>query len=188
MVSCFLDADLPRVDNCSGKENIEQVLRLPIERCQIPFLVSKAGLKRCSIWGKPFILFQFSLIVIDWIRFCILGEMSASKGDEALAEYKKALEVMCARKSAPKRAAFVEDDEVQFLRSSKRLTVAAAAPSSSKKKSKASGSSPSASYDWAIVLTNLNTKVFPSTPVLLASDLPSYPRDGTIDTPPAHQI
>ncbi|KAH0873505.1 LOW QUALITY PROTEIN: hypothetical protein HID58_070867, partial [Brassica napus] len=117
-------------------ENIEQVLRLPIERCQIPFLVSKAGLKRCSIWG----------------------EMSASKGDEALAEYKKALEVMCARKSAPKRAAFVEADEVQFLRSSKRLTVAAAAPSSSKKKSKASGSSPSASYDWATVLTNLNTK------------------------------
>ncbi|KAF3515940.1 hypothetical protein DY000_02060890 [Brassica cretica] len=86
------------------------------------------------------------------------------------------------------RTAFVEDDEVQFLRSSKRLTVAAAAPSSSKKKSKASGSSPSASYDWATVLTNLNTKVFPSTPVLLASDLPSSPRDGTIETPPAHQI
>ncbi|KAF3526910.1 hypothetical protein F2Q69_00048447 [Brassica cretica] len=118
MVSCFLDADLPRVDNSSRKENIEQVLRLPIERCQIPFLVIKAGLKRCSIWG----------------------EMSASKGDEALAEYNKALE---------------------FLRSSKRLTVPAAAPSSSKKKSKASGSSPSASYDWATVLTNLNTKVFP---------------------------
>ncbi|KAF3525968.1 hypothetical protein F2Q69_00046095 [Brassica cretica] len=49
-------------------------------------------------------------------------------------------------------------------------TVAATAPSSSKKKSKASGSSPSASYDWTTVLTNLNTKVFPSTPVLLASD------------------
>ncbi|KAF3594121.1 hypothetical protein DY000_02021216 [Brassica cretica] len=77
------------------------------------------------------------------------GEMSGSKGDEVLAEYKKALE---------------------FLRSSKRLTVAATAPSSSKKKSKASGSYPSASYDWTTVLTNLNTKVFPSTPVLLASE------------------
>ena len=82
--------------------------------------------------------------------------MSRSKGDEALAEYKH------------KRAASVDDDEVQFLRSSKRLKVAATAPSSFKKKSKASGSSPSTSYDWTTVLTNLNTKVFPSTPVLLA--------------------
>ncbi|KAH0872002.1 hypothetical protein HID58_069364 [Brassica napus] len=128
--------DLPRVDYSSGRKTIEQMLRLPIERRQIPFLVSKAVLKRCSIWG----------------------EMSRSKGDEALAEYKH------------KRAASVDDDEVQFLRSSKRLMVAATAPSSSKKKSKASGSSPSASYDWTTVLTNLNTKVFPSTLVLLASE------------------
>ncbi|KAH0893238.1 hypothetical protein HID58_055667 [Brassica napus] len=148
IVSCFLDAHLPRVDYSSGRETIERVLRLPIERRQIPFLVSKAVLKCCSIWG----------------------EMSGSKGDEALAEYKKALEVMSARKFVPKRAASVDDDEVHFLRSSKCLTVAATAPSSSKKKSKASGSSPSASYDWTRVLTNLNTKVFPSTPVLMASE------------------
>ncbi|KAH0862809.1 hypothetical protein HID58_080020, partial [Brassica napus] len=144
--------NLPRVDYSSGRETLEWVLRLPIERRQIPFLVSKTALKRCSIWG----------------------EMSGSKGDEALVEYKKALEVMSARKSAPKRAASVDDDEVQFLRSSKRLTVAATAPSSSMKKSKASGSSPSASYDWTTVLTNLNTKVFPSTPVLLASEEDSF--------------
>ncbi|KAF3487520.1 hypothetical protein F2Q69_00052606 [Brassica cretica] len=140
--------DLPRVDYSSGRKTVEQMLRLPIERRQTPFLVSKAALKRCSIWG----------------------EMSRSKGDEALAEYKKALEVMSVRKSAPKRAASVDDDEVQFLRSSKRLTVAATAPSCSKKKFKALGSSPSASYDWTTVLTNLNTKVFPSTLVLLASE------------------
>ncbi|KAL0656039.1 hypothetical protein Bca4012_076623 [Brassica carinata] len=78
--------DLPRVDYSSGRETIEWVLRLPIERRQIPFLVSKAALMRCSIWG--------------------------SKRDEALAEYKKDLEVMSARKSAPKRTAFVDDDEV----------------------------------------------------------------------------
>ncbi|KAH0867437.1 LOW QUALITY PROTEIN: hypothetical protein HID58_074459, partial [Brassica napus] len=108
--------DLPRVDYSSGRETIERVLRLPIERRQIHFLVSKAALKGCSIWG----------------------EMSGSKGDETLAEYKKALQVMSARKSAPKRAASVDDDEVQFLRSRKRLTVVATAPSSSKKKSKAS--------------------------------------------------
>ncbi|KAF2532080.1 hypothetical protein F2Q70_00030347 [Brassica cretica] len=140
--------DLPRVDYSSGRKTVEQMLRLPIELRQTPFLVSKAALKRCSIWG----------------------EMSRSKGDEALAEYKKALEVMSVRKSAPKRAASVDDDEVQFLRSSKRLTVAATAPSCSKKKFKALGSSPSASYDWTTVLTNLNTKVFPSTLVLLASE------------------
>ncbi|KAF3533232.1 hypothetical protein DY000_02040203 [Brassica cretica] len=79
--------------------------------------------------------------------------MSGSKGDEALAEYKKALEI---------------------IRSYKRQAVAAAAPSSSKRKTKALGSSPigfpSAIYDWATVLTNLNAKVFPSTPVLLASE------------------
>ncbi|KAH0939081.1 LOW QUALITY PROTEIN: hypothetical protein HID58_006542 [Brassica napus] len=108
-------ADLARVDYSSGRETIERVLRLPIERRQIPFLLSKAALK-----------------LIDWICFCILGEMSGSKGDEALAEYKKALEVMSARKSAPKRAAFVDDDEVHAY--------------------------------------NLNTKVFPSIPVLLASE------------------
>ncbi|KAF3602746.1 hypothetical protein F2Q69_00036253 [Brassica cretica] len=45
------------------KDTIEQVLKPPLERRQIPFLVSKPALKRCSIWG----------------------EMSGSKGDEALA-------------------------------------------------------------------------------------------------------
>ncbi|KAF3554568.1 hypothetical protein F2Q69_00013616 [Brassica cretica] len=44
--------DLPRVDYSSGKDTIEQVLKLPLERRQIPFLVSKAALKHCSIWGK----------------------------------------------------------------------------------------------------------------------------------------
>ena len=100
--------------------------------------------------------------------------MSGSKGDEALAEYKKALEVMSARKAAPKRAASTEDDEVKFIRSGKRHAGAAAAPSSSKWRSKASDSSPkdspSAPYDWATLLNNLNTKVFLSTPVLLASE------------------
>ncbi|KAH0903358.1 hypothetical protein HID58_042861, partial [Brassica napus] len=145
--------DLPRVDYPSGKDTIEHVLKLPLERCQTPFLVSKALLKRCSIWG----------------------EISGSKGDEALAEYKNPLEVMSARKAAPKRVAPTEDDdETHIIRSSKRQAVAAAAPSSSKKKSKASGSSPkgssSAPYHWATVLTNLNANVFPSTPVLLASE------------------
>ena len=104
--------------------------------------------------------------------------MSGTKGNEALVEYKKALEVMSAKKAAPKRAISTEDDEVQFIGGNKRRAGAAAAPSSSKKKSKVSGSSPkdspSAPYDWAIVLNNVNTKVFPSTPVLLASEEDSF--------------
>ncbi|KAF2553667.1 hypothetical protein F2Q68_00033607 [Brassica cretica] len=144
--------DLPRVDYFSGRDTIEQVSKLPLECRWVSFLVSEAALKRCSIWG----------------------EMSGSKGDEALAEYKKALEVMSAKKAAPKRAIFTEDDKVQFVGRNKRRAGAAAAPSSSKKKSKVSGSSPkeypSAPYDWAAVLNNLNTKVFPSTTVLLASE------------------
>ncbi|KAF2561603.1 hypothetical protein F2Q70_00016786 [Brassica cretica] len=144
--------DLPRVDYFSGRDTIEQVSKLPPECHQVSFLVSEAALKRCSVWG----------------------EMSGTKGNEALVEYKKALEVMSAKKAAPKRAISTEDDEVQFIGGNKRRAGAAAAPSSSKKKSKVPGSSPkdspSAPYDWATVLNNLNTKVFPSTPVLLASE------------------
>ncbi|KAH0922569.1 hypothetical protein HID58_022587 [Brassica napus] len=134
-----------------GRDTIEQMSKLPLECRQVSFLVSQAALKRCSVWG----------------------EMSVSKGDEALAEYKKALEVMSLKKDAPKRA-ISTDDEVQFIGSNKRRAGAAPAPSSSKKKSKVSGSSPkespSAPYDWATVLNNLNTKVFSSTPVLLVSE------------------
>ena len=103
-----------------------------------------------------------------------LGKISGSKVDEALAEYKKAPEVMSTKKTAPKRAISTEDDKVQFIGSNKRRAGAAAAPSSSKKKSKVSGSSPndspSAPYNWATLLNNLNTKVFHSTPLLLASE------------------
>ncbi|KAH0862591.1 hypothetical protein HID58_079802 [Brassica napus] len=80
--------------------------------------------------------------------------MYGSKGEEALAEYKKAIEVMSGKRAAPKRAApSKNDDEVQFIRSSKCQATTAPAPSSSKKKSKASGStpkvSPSSSFDPA---------------------------------------
>ncbi|KAH0902950.1 hypothetical protein HID58_042453 [Brassica napus] len=137
--------DIPSVDPSLGEKTIKQVLELPIECRQVPFLVSKEALERCSIWG--------------------------SKGEEALAEYKRALEVMSAKKSAPKKAAFSEnDDEVQFIKSNKRQPATALA-SSSKKKSRASRStpkvSPSSSSDPATVLANLNTKVFPLTPVVL---------------------
>ena len=81
--------------------------------------------------------------------------MLVSKGEEALAEYKRALEVMSAKKTAPKKAVLSEnDDEVQFIRSNKRQAGTALA-SSLKKKSKSSGStprvSPSSSSDPAMV-------------------------------------
>ncbi|KAH0879535.1 hypothetical protein HID58_066929 [Brassica napus] len=106
------------VDPSLGEKTIRQVLELPIERRQVPLLVSREALERCSIWR----------------------EMSGSKGEEALAEYKRALEVMSAKKAAPKRASPNEtEDEV----------------------------SPSSSGDPATVLANLNTKVFPLTSVVL---------------------
>ena len=96
--------------------------------------------------------------------------MSGSKGEEALVEYKRALEVMSAKKAVPKKPTPSEhDDEVQFIKSNKRQAATALA-SSSKNKSKVSGStpkvSPSSSSDLAMVLANLNTKVFPLTPVI----------------------
>ena len=88
-----------------------------------------------------------------------------------LAEYKRALEVMSAKKAAPKKAAPGENDvEVLFIKSNKRQAATALA-FSSKKKSRASGSTPrvssSSSSDPATVLANLNTKVFSLTPVIL---------------------
>ena len=104
--------------------------------------------------------------------------MSGSKGDEALAEYKKALEAMSARKAAVKRTAPVEDEEVQFVGSRRRQVTAAVAPSSSKKKSKASCSVPKtpspAPFDWSAVLSNLNAKAFPLVPARLSLDWDSF--------------
>ncbi|WZZ78350.1 hypothetical protein YC2023_098922 [Brassica napus] len=70
---------VPSTDSSLGKRTTERVLKLPIERRQVPFLVSREALERCSIWG--------------------------SKGEEALAEYKRAFEVISAKMIAPKRAA-----------------------------------------------------------------------------------
>ncbi|KAG5384244.1 hypothetical protein IGI04_035714 [Brassica rapa subsp. trilocularis] len=136
----------------AGKDTIEQLLELPLERQEVSFLVSDEALDRWSIRGV----------------------MSGSKGHEALVEYKKALGGMSARKAAVKRTAPVEDEEVQFVGSSRRHVTAAVAPPSSKKKSKASGSVPktpsSASFDWSTVLSNLNVKVFPLVPSRLSLD------------------
>ena len=36
----------------SGKETIKRILELSSEQRQVPFLVRKEALRRCSIWGK----------------------------------------------------------------------------------------------------------------------------------------
>ena len=91
-----------------------------------------------------------------------------------MAEYKKSLKAMSARKAAAKRTAPVEDEEVQCVGGSRRQETIVTAPSSSKKKSKVSvfalKSSPPVSDNWSKVLANLNAKVFPLTPACLASD------------------
>ncbi|KAH0871905.1 hypothetical protein HID58_069267 [Brassica napus] len=125
-----------------GRDTIEQLLELPLERLEVLFLVSDEELDRCSIRGV----------------------ISGSRGNEALAEYKKALEAMSARKAAVKRIAPIEDEEVQFVGSCRCRMAAAAAPSSSKKRFRASGSVPRlspVSFDLSAVLFNLNAKVFP---------------------------
>ncbi|KAF2557911.1 hypothetical protein F2Q68_00016395 [Brassica cretica] len=134
--------DVPCVDSSLGRRTNERVLKLPIERCQVPFLVSREALERCNIWGK-------SIPLLLFIGFG--GHMSV-------------------KKAAPKRAALSDnDDEVHFIKSNKRQATTALA-SYSKKKFKALGStpkvSPSSSSDPTTVLSNLNTKVFPLTPVV----------------------
>ncbi|KAH0910768.1 hypothetical protein HID58_034089 [Brassica napus] len=79
------------------------------------------------------------------VSFLVSEAMSRSKGDEALAEYKRVLELPLSELSPP------------------RMTKFSSSGSSAK-------DSPSAPYDWATVLNNLNRKVFLSTPVLLASE------------------
>ena len=104
--------------------------------------------------------------------------MSGSRGNEALAEYKKALEAMSARKAAVKRIAPVEDEKVQFMDSCRRRVAAAVAPSSSKNRFRASGSglgTPSpVSFDWSAVFSNLKVKVFPLVPARLSMDGDSF--------------
>ena len=88
-----------------------------------------------------------------------------STREEALSAYKKALEAFSAKKSVLKTTVpgRGDDDDVQFMRKSKRKLAASSTPSFSKKKMKSSGlapkTSPSSQDDQTKVLTNLNTKV-----------------------------
>ncbi|KAF2535440.1 hypothetical protein F2Q68_00021173 [Brassica cretica] len=75
--------DIPSVDPSSGEKTIKQVLELPIERRQLA----------------------------EMYLYYALGNMSGSKGEEALAEYERALEVMSAKKAAPKKASLSENND-----------------------------------------------------------------------------
>ncbi|KAF2618253.1 hypothetical protein F2Q68_00039808 [Brassica cretica] len=108
-----------RLSSSVGKRTTEKVLKLPIERRQIPFL-----------W--IFLRLTFDLSP---------SNMVGSIGEEALPTHKKALEALSAKKAAPNATASGDDDEVQFIRRSKRKA--------------------------ATVLANLNAKVFPSIPASL---------------------
>ncbi|KAF3506498.1 hypothetical protein F2Q69_00006871 [Brassica cretica] len=119
-------ADTLHLDLSLAKKTIERILELSPERRQVPYLVSREVLERCSIWGN----------------------MSGSKGDEALGEYKKALEVMSAKK-------LLLTGLPPLIRTTMCCSSGAASPTSS--------------CDMAAVLANLNAKVFPMTHVLLAS-------------------
>lgn len=76
MLTPFLSlSDITYSPILEGKEAIDQVLKLPLERHQIPFLVSKEVLECCSIWGK--LLGFIALLLADWyltigFLFCLL--------------------------------------------------------------------------------------------------------------------
>ncbi|WZY94108.1 hypothetical protein YC2023_066437 [Brassica napus] len=62
----FPSIDISRADFSSGRHVIEQMLGLPVDPCEISFLVSEEALDRCSIRGKLHIcnfLVSFSLFV-----------------------------------------------------------------------------------------------------------------------------
>ncbi|KAF3578216.1 hypothetical protein DY000_02034234 [Brassica cretica] len=124
-------ADTSRLDYSTGRDTIERLLELPLERREVSFLVSDEVLDQCSIRGNPSIF----VLPIFFLRM----------------------------KAAVKRTAPVEDEEVQLVGSSRRRATTAVSPSSSKKKSRASGFVPKtpspASFEWSVVLSNLNAKV-----------------------------
>lgn len=96
--------------------------------------------------------------------------MSGAKGEKAFLEFHKAFEEKTAKRATSKRPAPAkeEDDDVQFLRSTRRKATATPVPSSSKKKSKTAVSTPKtspSSTELSTVLANLNAKVFTSAPV-----------------------
>lgn len=166
-------ADVSHLSSSVGKTTTEKVLKLPIERRHIPFLVSKEALEGCSIWCKYFLYSSSCQWIFLRLTFDLSpGNMVGSTGEEALAAYKQAWEALSAKKAAPKATASGNDDEVQFIRRSKRKAVASSTPSSKKKKVKGSEStlkaSPPSQDNQATVLANLNAKVFPSIPASLS--------------------
>ncbi|KAH0926446.1 hypothetical protein HID58_018702 [Brassica napus] len=144
--STWHTADISRADFSSGRYVIEQMLGLPVDPCEISFLVSEEALDRCSIRDP--------------------------RGAEALEEYKKALEVMAARKAVIHRLVPARGSNIQFTRSGKNQAAPIVAPLSSKKRSKASVFKPSlsASRSCSKAQASLNSKVFPMTPTRLSLD------------------
>ncbi|KAH0942719.1 hypothetical protein HID58_002356 [Brassica napus] len=112
--STWRTTDISRADFSSGRHVIEKLLGLPVDHREISFLVSEEALDRCSIRGV----------------------ISDPRDAEALEEYKKALEVMAARKAVIHR------------------------------RSRASVFKPSlsASRSCSKSLASLNSEVFPMTP------------------------
>ncbi|KAH0926455.1 hypothetical protein HID58_018711 [Brassica napus] len=142
--STWHTVDISRTDFSSGRHVIEQLLGIPVDRHEISFLVSEEALDRCSIRG----------VILD------------PRGAEVLEEYKKALEVMAARKAAIHRVVPTGGSNIQFTRSGKRQAAPIVTPLSSKKRSRASVFKPfiSASRSCSKALANLNSEVFPMTP------------------------
>ncbi|KAF8116603.1 hypothetical protein N665_0016s0033 [Sinapis alba] len=62
-LSCWGSRGVLHPPSSAGRKIVEKVLKLPIERCEIPFLVSREALECCSVWGVSLsTLFLFFLL------------------------------------------------------------------------------------------------------------------------------
>lgn len=98
--------------------------------------------------------------------------MSGSTREDAMVKYKRALEAISMKKATLKRAASGgDDDDIQFIVSSKRKATATPAPSTLKK-TRGSRILPNASHPSSDDQTKVLARVFPSTPACLPEGNP----------------
>lgn len=102
--------------------------------------------------------------------------MSGSTGEDAMDAFKKAMGKLSAKKTAPE-VSVPRDDDVQFIKSTKRKGSTSSAPAAAKRQTRASTQtstpSPTPSTDLAKAVADLSSKVFPgSANFLQLGDIP----------------
>ncbi|KAF3496514.1 hypothetical protein DY000_02052576 [Brassica cretica] len=142
-----------------GESTVLRARQLPLDRCQVNFLVSETALLRSSLWRN----------------------MSGNIVNDPFAAHQEAAKVMSAKKGSASRT--TSGDEV-VITGSRRTTMVKVEPSSScqGKKSKGGGVTTRSAHQsagathsaWGLyaALANLNSKVFPQDVVVLPAGDP----------------